>query len=96
MSLYKNANIRKTRKKLDLLDKKVLNLIKKRTILVDRILREKKFKSQIVDNKRIKIILKNIRRKSKAKNIDTNLTNKIWKSMIRGFINYEIKKFKKR
>ena len=96
MSLYKYANIRKTRKKLDLLDNKLLNLIKKRTILVDRILREKKFKSQIVDNKRIKIILKNIRRKSKAKNIDTNLTNKIWKSMIRGFINYEIKKFKKR
>ena len=49
MSLQKNQNIRKTRKKLDLLDNKILSLIKKRTSLVDRILREKKFKNQIID-----------------------------------------------
>ena len=56
MSLQKNQNIRKTRKKLDLIDNKILNLIKKRTSLVDRILSEKKFKNQIIDKKRIKII----------------------------------------
>jgi len=96
MSLQKNQNIRKTRKKLDLLDNKILSLIKKRTSLVDRILREKKFKNQIIDKKRIKIILQNIKRKSKNKNIDIDLTRRIWNSMIRGYINYEIKKFKKR
>ncbi len=96
MSLQKNQNIRKTRKKLDLIDNKILNLIKKRTSLVDRILSEKKFKNQIIDKKRIKIILKNIKRKSKAKRIDTDLTRRVWSSMIRGYINYEIKKFKKK
>ena len=96
MSLQKNQNIRKTRKKLDLIDNKILNLIKKRTSLVDRILSEKKFKNQIIDKKRIKIILKNIKRKSKAKRIDTDLTHRVWRSMIRGYINYEIKKFKKK
>ena len=96
MSLQKNQNIKKTRKKLDLIDNKILNLIKKRTSLVDRILSEKKFKNQIIDKKRIKIILKNIKRKSKAKRIDTDLTRRVWSSMIRGYINYEIKKFKKK
>ena len=96
MSLQKNQNIRKTRKKLDLIDNKILNLIKKRTSLVDRILSEKKFKNQIIDKKRIKIILKNIKRKSKAKRIDIDLTRRVWSSMIRGYINYEIKKFKKK
>ena len=64
MSLSKNKNILKIRKKLDLLDNKLLNLIKKRTVLVKTILSNKSSKNQIVDKKRIKVILKNIKRKS--------------------------------
>ena len=64
MSLSKKRNIIKIRKKLDLLDNKLLTLIKKRTTLVKKILKNKSSKNQIVDNKRIKVILKNIRRKS--------------------------------
>ena len=96
MSLQKNQNIRKTRKKLDLIDNKILNLIKKRTSLVDRILSEKKFKNQIIDKKRIKFIFKNIRKKSLRKKIDPNITKNIWDAMIKGFIRYEYKNFKKK
>ncbi len=53
----KNNNIIKVRKKLDLLDNKFLNLIKK---------------------------------------IDKNLTEKIWKTIIKETINYEFKNFKKK
>ena len=96
MSLSKKRNIIKIRKKLDLLDNKLLSLIKKRTTLVKKILKNKSSKNQIVDNKRIKVILKNIRRKSIRKNIDTKLTEMIWKGMVKGYINFEYRKFKKK
>ena len=92
----KNNSIIKLRKKLDLLDDKFLNLIKKRSILVDKILRQKTSKNQIIDRKRIKTILKNIRKKSLIKKIDKNLAEKIWKSIIKETINYEFKNFKKK
>ena len=91
----KNSNILKIRKKLDKLDNKLLNLIKKRTYLVNQILKNKKFKKEIIDKKRIKVILKNILIKSKKKNIDPMISNKIWKSMIQSFIEYEFRNFKK-
>ena len=92
----KNNSIIKLRKKLDLLDDKFLNLIKKRSILVDKILKQKTSKNQIINRKRIKTILKNIRRKSLIKKIDKNLTKRIWKAIIKGTINYEFKNFKKK
>ena len=79
----KNKSIIKLRKKLDLLDNKFLNLIKKRSLLVDKILKQKTSKNQIIDRKRIKTILKNIRKKSLIKKIDKNLTERIWKAIIK-------------
>ena len=92
----KNNNIIKLRKKLDLLDNKFLNLIKRRSILVDKILKQKTSKNQIIDRKRIKTILKNIRKKSLIKKIDKSLTERIWKTIIKESINYEFKNFKKK
>ena len=92
----KNNNIIKLRKKLDLLDNKFLNLIKRRSILVDKILKQKTSKNQIIDRKRIKTILKDIKKKSLIKKIDKNLTEKIWKVIIKESINYEFKNFKKK
>jgi len=92
----KNNNIIKVRKKLDLLDNRFLNLIKRRSILINKILKEKTSKNQIVDRKRIKTILKNIRKKSLIKKIDKNLAEKIWKAIIKETINYEFKNFKKK
>ena len=89
-------NILKIRNKLDKLDNSLLKRIKKRTLLVDKVIRNKKFKKDIVDKKRIKIILKNIRKKSIIKKIDPKITNKIWKSMIKAYIEYEYRNFKKR
>ncbi len=96
MSLSKKNNIIKIRRKLDLLDNRLLVLIKKRTNLVKKILQNKTSKNQIIDRKRIKIILNNIKKKSKKKNIDTRLTEIIWKGMIKGYIDFEYRKFKKK
>ena len=92
----KNNNIIKLRKKIDLLDNKLLNLIKKRSILIDKVLKQKTSKNQIINKKRIKAILKDIKKKSLIKKIDRNLTERIWKAIIRESINYEFKNFKKK
>ena len=91
-----NKNIINIKKKLDKLDDKLLSIIKKRTQLVDLVVKNKKFKKDIIDKKRISVILKNISKKSKAKKIDPKITHKIWKSMIRAFIDYEFRFFDKK
>ena len=91
-----NKEILKIRKKLDKLDNDLLYIIKKRTILVDQVIKNKKYKKDIVDKKRISLILKNIHRKSKIKNLDPKITNKIWISMIKAFIDYEFRNFNKK
>jgi chorismate mutase len=92
----KNVNINIIRKKLDKIDIRLLNLIKKRSLLVDQVLKLKKNKNEVVDNKRINFILKRIKKNSKKINIDPDITVNIWKAMIKGFINYEFKKFRKK
>ncbi len=91
-----NKNIIKIRKELDKLDNQFLILIKKRTKLVDQVLSNKKFKKDIIDKKRIKIILKNIFKKSKKNQIDPLITKRIWKSIIMAYIDYEYRNFKKK
>ena len=91
-----NKNILKIRKELDKLDNQLLNIIKKRSNFVDQVIRNKKFKKDIVDKKRIAIILRNISKKSKSRKIDPRITNKIWRSMIKAFIDYEYRNFRKK
>ena len=91
-----NRNIIKIRKSLDKPDNSLLDIIKKRSKLVDIVIQNKKFKKDIVDRKRISIILKNISKKSKNKNIDSKVTQRIWKSMISAFIDYEYRNFNKK
>ena len=91
-----NKNLIRIRKKLDKLDNLFLNLIKRRVRLVNEVLENKRYKKEIVDKKRIKVILKNISKKSKQKKIDPKITKKIWISMIRAFIDYEFRNFKKK
>ena len=64
MSPLKRKKLNKIRSKLDKLDNSLIKIIKKRTYLVNQVLKLKDKKKEIIDNKRIKIILKNIRKKS--------------------------------
>ena len=95
MSPQKRKELSKIRSKLDKLDDTLIKVIKKRTNLVKKVLALKEKKNQIVDNKRIKTILANIRKKSLANNIDPKITQKIWKNMISAFIDFERRNFKK-
>ena len=99
MSPDKRKKLNILRKKLDLLDNKLIKLIKiikKRTNLVKRVLALKEKKNQIVDQKRINLILKNIKKKSIKNKIDPKITNKIWKNMIYAYIDFERRNFNKK
>ena len=96
MSPLKIKKLSKNRSELDKLDNLLIKLIKKRTFLVKKVLLLKERKSQIVDKKRIKEILLNIKKKSLKNNIDPKITNKIWKNMIYAYIDYEKRNFKKK
>ena len=96
MSPLKRKKLTKIRLELDKLDNSLINIIKKRTNLVKKVLALKESKNQIVDQKRIRIILKNIKKKSIKNNIDPKITNRIWKNMIWSYIDFERRNFKKK
>ena len=84
------------RKRLDILDNKLLSLISIRSNIVKDVLKLKNHKREIVDKKRISIILKKIKKESFKRNIDPKITHRIWKNMIWSYINFEKKNFKKK
>ena len=96
MSPLKRKKLGKIRFQLDNLDNSLIKIIKKRTNLVKKVLELKEKKNQIVDQKRINIILKNIKKKSIKNKIDPKITNRIWKNMIWSYIEFERRNFKKK
>ncbi len=96
MSPLKRKKLNKIRFELDQLDNSLIKVIKKRTNLVKKVLALKDKKNQIIDHKRIKMILKNIKKKSLKNNIDPKITNRIWKNMIWSYIDFEKRNFKKK
>ena len=96
MSPKQQKKLNILRRKLDKLDNSFIKLLKKRTELVRKVLFLKEHKNQIIDRKRIKNILIQIRKKSIKNNLDPKVTKKIWKNMIWSFIDYEKRNFKKK
>ena len=84
------------RKKLDKIDYQLLKVIKKRTEIVKKVLLLKSNKKEIIDKKRIFVVLKKIKKESMKKRIDPKITQRIWKNMIWSYINFEKKNFKKK
>ena len=96
MSPLNKKKLNSLRYKLDKVDDELLKLIKKRSNLVNEVLKVKVYKKEIIDKKRINSILKEIKNKSLKRKIDPKITNRIWKNMIWSFIDYENRNFKKK
>ena len=92
----KNLKLKLIRQKMDKLDDKLLNLIKIRTNLVTGVLKQKRYKNQIIDKARIKEVLTLIKKKSISRKIDPKITKKIWRNIIRAYIDFEKRNFKKK
>ena len=89
MSPKNKIKLNLLRKKLDKLDYNLLKIIKK-------VISLKSYKKEIVDKKRISVILKKIKKESLKRNIDPKITKRIWKNMIWSYIDYEKRNFKKK
>ena len=79
MSPINKKKLAKLRVKLDMLDIQLLKTIKKRSNLVNKVLKVKTYKKEIIDQKRIKLILNKIKKKSIQLMIDPKITVRIWK-----------------
>ena len=89
-------NITRARNKIDKIDNKIFDLIKKRTEVVKYMLKQKKFKKDIVDKKRENKILKKIKMKSIKNKVDTSITLRIWKSIILSYTEYQKETFRRK
>ena len=96
MSPINKKKLNLIRIKLDRLDTELLKLLKKRSNLVNDVLKVKIHKKEIIDQKRINFILKKSEKKSIQLQIDPKITNRIWKNMIWSFIGYEKRNFRKK
>ena len=90
-----SPQMKEIRRKIDAVDSKILPLMIKRSFLVNKALQLKTKKSEIVDVKRIKQITKKISDQSKTLGADPKLISNIWISMIKNFIDFEKRNFKK-
>ena len=96
MSPKNKIKLKLLRKKLDKIDNQLLKVVKKRTEIVKKVLSLKSYKSEIIDKKRISVVLKKIRKESLKKKIDPKITQRIWKNMIWSYIDFENRNFKKK
>ena len=87
--------MRNIRKKIDAVDAKIIPLMVNRASLVNKALELKRKKTDIIDLKRINQIKKKVSLHSKRLGGNPKLISEIWESIIRNFINYEKKNFKK-
>ena len=95
MSSENKIKLNLLRKKLDKIDIQLLKVVKKRTEIVKKVLSLKAYKKEIIDKKRISVVLEKMRKESLKKNIDPKLTRRIWKNMIWSYIDFEKRNFKK-
>ena len=84
------------RNKVDQLDQKIFNLIKKRTQIVKYMLSLKKSRREIVDHRRNNEIFRKIKNKSIKNGIDPKITRRIWKAMIWSYIDFQRRNYKKK
>ena len=84
------------RNKVDQLDQKIFNLIKKRTQIVKYMLGLKKSRREIVDHRRNNEIFRKIKNKSIKNCIDPKITGRIWKAIIWSYVDFQRRNFKKK
>ena len=94
MNKKKYSNIGEVRDSIDKIDEQIIDLISARKVLVVEAVRLKN-RDQIIDKDRIERIIKKLNLEAKKKNIPDGLVEKLWRTMIKEFIDYEERIFDK-
>ena len=91
----KFKNLKDVRKSIDNVDARLVKLIGEREFYVREALKFKTNKKQIIDRKRISMVLKKTKNLSKKYKANNLIVERIWKLMIKNFIILENKLLKK-
>ena len=91
----KFKNLNEVRKSIDNIDTRLVKLIAEREFYAKQAVKFKTNKKQIIDRKRINIVLKRINSLSKKYKVNSLTVERIWKLMIKNFIILENRLFKK-
>jgi len=91
----KFKNLNEVRKSIDNLDTRLVKLIAEREFYAKQAVKFKTNKKQIIDRKRINIVLKRINSLSKKYKVNSLTVERIWKLMIKDFIILENRLFRK-
>ena len=87
--------MKEIRKRIDKVDSKLIPLMVRRSKLVNKALELKTKKSEIVDVRRINQIKDKVIKQTKKLGGNPKLISEIWLSIIKNFIDFERKNFKK-
>ena len=87
----KFKNLKDVRKSIDNVDARLVKLIGEREFYVREALKFKTYKKQIIDRKRISMVLKKTKNLSKKYKANNLIVERIWKLMIKNFIILENK-----
>ncbi len=88
--------MKEIRKQIDRIDSMILPLMVKRSLLVNKALELKTKKSEIIDVERINQIKRKIAVQAKNLGANPKLISNIWMSIIKNFIEFEKRNFKKK
>jgi len=91
----KFKNLNEVRKSIDNIDTRLVKLIAEREFNARQAVKFKTNKKQIIDRKRINIVLKRINSLSKKYKVNSLTVERIWKLMIKNFIILENRLFRK-
>ena len=91
----KFKNLNEVRKSIDSVDERLVRLIAEREFYAKQAVKFKTNKKQIIDRKRINIVLKRINSLSKKYKVNSLTVERIWKLMIKNFIILENRLFRK-
>ena len=91
----KFKNLNEVRKSIDNIDTRLVKLIAEREFYAKQAVKFKTNKKQIIDRKRINIVLKRINSLSKKYKVNSLTVERIWKLMIKDFIILENRLFRK-
>ncbi len=91
----KTVAMKEIRKRIDKVDSKLIPLMVRRSKLVNKALELKTKKSEIVDVRRINQIKNKVIKQTKKLEGNPKLISEIWLSIIKNFIDFERRNFKK-
>tara|TARA_Y100000816_G_C26097260_1_gene580877 strand:+ start:131 stop:427 length:297 start_codon:yes stop_codon:yes gene_type:complete len=91
-----SVKMKEIRKQIDRIDSMILPLMVKRSLLVNKALELKTKKSEIIDVERINQIKRKIAVQAKNLGANPKLISNIWMSIIKNFIEFEKRNFKKK